>query len=136
MKSILAASALALLSGTAFADVNGVWRTETNDEGGYAHVNIAACADAAGKLCGTITDAFNEVPANLDQDRRATLVGKVMINAMSPDGEGRWRDGTIWAPDDDKTYRSKMKLDGSVLKVSGCVFGGLICRGQDWVRVE
>ena len=39
-----------------------------------------------------------------------------------------------WAPDRDKVYSSKMELSGSILEVSGCVFG--ICRAQTWTRVN
>ncbi|MEM9794644.1 MAG: DUF2147 domain-containing protein, partial [Pseudomonadota bacterium] len=42
--------------------------------------------------------------------------------------------GQIWAPDDDKTYRSNMALDGDSLKVEGCV--AIFCRGQTWTRVN
>ena len=53
------------------------------------------------------------------------------------DGEGSWSSGTIWAPDRDKTYRAKMEmLSADQMKVSGCVAGGLICRGQTWLRVK
>jgi len=54
---------------------------------------------------------------------------------MVPDGANEWGDGTIWAPDDDKTYDSSMELSGNTLEVSGCVLGGIICRGQDWTRL-
>ena len=53
---------------------------------------------------------------------------------MAADGGGKYSGGKIWAPDRDKTYRSKMELSGDRLKVSGCV--GPICRGQTWARVN
>jgi len=46
----------------------------------------------------------------------------------------KYSSGKIWAPDVDKTYRSKMALNGNTLKVSGCV--GPICRSQNWTRVK
>ena len=49
-------------------------------------------------------------------------------------GGGSYSGGKIWAPDTDKTYRSKMTLSGNALKVSGCV--GPICRGQTWTRLN
>jgi uncharacterized protein (DUF2147 family) len=43
----------------------------------------------------------------------------------------------IWKVDDDKVYDSEMKLrDNGALKVSGCILGGLICKGQEWTPVE
>lgn len=134
---ILALAAVAALIGTpALAnDAVGVWKSAVNEEGDFIHVEIAPCASDAAKLCGTIVDAGNVVPANSDPERRAELLGKVMINDMVPDGANEWSDGTIWAPDDEETYSSTMELNGDVLEVSGCVLSGLICRGQDWTRL-
>lgn len=73
----------------------------------------------------------------MDPARIAELRGKLMIRDMEPDGTQSWDNGTIWAPDDDETYSSKMELTGTnFLTISGCVMAGLICRGQDWIRVK
>jgi len=53
---------------------------------------------------------------------------------MKPKGGGSYTGGRIWAPDVDKTYRSKMALSGNRLKVSGCV--GPICRSQNRTRIK
>lgn len=127
------AAIVATIGGSAFAsDVYGTWKSAPNDEGAYIHVEIGPCASSAAKVCGKIIDAFNG-----DPKRRDAIVGKNIIENMSPDGANKWSDGTIWAPDDDETYSSEMELKGgNVLEVSGCVLGGLICRGQDWTRVN
>ncbi len=128
--------AIAVLSSPALsADAIGTWKSEKADDGGYLHVAVAPCTSDAAKLCGTIVDALNDDPSQMDEARAAELRGKVMIRDMEPDGANAWSSGTIWAPDDDETYASKMTIDGNVLKVSGCVLAGLICRGQDWTRV-
>ena len=137
MRILGLATACALLASNALAsDVFGLWKSEVNDEGGYIHVEIGPCASDGAKVCGIIKDAFNVVPANLDTKRRDEIVGKTIIADMVPDGASEWENGTIWAPDDDKTYDSTMELDGGKLEVSGCVLGGIICRGQDWTRVQ
>jgi uncharacterized protein (DUF2147 family) len=59
----------------------------------------------------------------------------VIIRDMVQDG-GRWTGGTVWAPDDDRTYRARMRREGSGLVVEGCVLGGAICRGQTWTPLE
>ena len=118
------------------SDVLGTWKSQVNDEGNFIHVEMAPCASNAALVCGTIVKAENVDPAKGDKKRQAELMGKIMINDMAPDGANEWDDGTIWAPDDDETYSSKMELNGDVLEVSGCVMGGLICRGQDWTRVK
>lgn len=127
----------AALASTAQADeVHGIWQSEAGDTGSFILVEIAPCATDAAKLCGIIIDTGNVVPANADPKRREELVGKFVIRDMEPDGAGEWDNGTIWAPDDDKTYDSKMQLKDGTLEVSGCVLAGLICRGQDWTRVK
>ncbi|MEM1383882.1 MAG: DUF2147 domain-containing protein [Pseudomonadota bacterium] len=124
---LLAAGVLAATTGWAFADASGVWQSEKKD-GKYIHVEIALCDGSESILCGTIVGAFGGASeAN---------VGKPIIWDMEPDGENAWSGGRIWAPDEDETYRSEMELSGDILTVSGCVLGGLICRGQDWTRVR
>lgn len=112
------------------SDVLGVWRTQTNDEGSYLHVEIKKCEK---KLCGTIIEAFRKGDEKVEDYENA---GKQMIWAMKVQGNGKWAGGKIWAPDTDKTYRSKMALqaNGAELKVSGCVAAGLICRSQKWTK--
>jgi len=112
------------------SDVLGLWRTESNDEGSYLHVEIQKCEK---KLCGTIVNAYGKD----DQEREGyENIGKKMIWGMIVQGNGKWSGGKIWAPDTDKKYRSKMVLDGDSLKVSGCVAAGLICRSQTWSKAD
>ncbi|CUJ92450.1 hypothetical protein PH7735_01484 [Shimia thalassica] len=126
--------AIALVLGganAALADpAAGVWKTAPGDTGGYLHVSIAPCGSA---VCGTIKEAYDKdgnVSANYEHK------GKKMLWDMSSEGGGAYGGGKIWAPDSDKTYKSKMSLSGSKLNVKGCVAGGMICRGQDWTRVN
>jgi len=129
MRRLTLAALIALAPAAALADeVGGVWKSEPGDGGKYIHVEIAPCDAGQSTLCGTIVGAF--------AGAKQGVVGKPIIWDMEPDGENAWSGGTIWAPDEDETYRSKMRLDGAVLVVSGCVLGGLICRGQDWTRAE
>ena len=119
-------AALLLAPATAFASPLGNWKTETSDKGAYLIVNIRQCRAAPEQLCGWITESVNAT--------RTDLVGKAIIWNMRPRSENRWTRGTIWAPDDDKTYSSKMEVKGDVLEVEGCV--AIFCRGQEWTRVE
>lgn len=132
MKHLLLGAAFGLgLAGMAAADpVDGLWKTAPGDTGGYLHVSISPCGSA---ICGTIDSAFD---AKGDQDLSYEHLGKQMIWDMVSDGDGTYSGGKIWAPDADKTYKSKMTLSGSKLEVKGCVAGGLVCRGQDWTRVN
>ena len=127
MKRILlaACAALATTATAALADpVEGLWRSQPGETGGYIHVRIAACG---AQICGTIT----EVRGNSNQ----SIVGRQIISGMNVDGGGKYSGGRIWAPDQDKTYRSKMALQGAnQLSVSGCV--GPFCRSQTWSRLR
>ena len=126
MKFWIAAAALAL-SGTAASadDVLGTWKSEPGETGGFIHVSMQQCGT---KICGVI----EEVVGN----DNTSIVGRTIIKDMSPNGSGKYSGGTIWAPDNDKTYKSKMTLSGSALEVSGCVLGGVICRAQTWTRLN
>ena len=132
MKKMVLGMALALGCSTmAMADpVAGTWKTAPGDTGGYLHVAIAPCGNA---VCGTIKEAYDKdgkVSANYEHK------GKKMLWDMKSEGGGAYGGGKIWAPDSDKTYKSKMKLSGKKLNVKGCVAGGMICRGQDWTRIN
>lgn len=130
MKRILiAAAAVAFTASGALAqDVLGIWKTEANDEGSYLEVDIQPCG---ANLCGTIIAAKNKEGV---ADPAYANLGKGIIFDMAPDGENKWDDGEIWAPDDDKRYSSNMELQEGVLEVEGCVF--IICRGQSWTRAN
>lgn len=49
-------------------------------------------------------------------------------------GSGTNYDGRITDLGEGKTYRGKARINGNVMKLQGCVAGGLICRGEDWTR--
>jgi uncharacterized protein (DUF2147 family) len=104
----------------------GLWKTEPGETGAYLHVRIAPCAAGGDRLCGVIAEAVGA--------SRTDLVGKPIIRDMAADGPAKWSGGTIWAPDDDKTYRSRMSLGANGLEVEGCVL--VVCRGQTWTRIE
>ena len=130
-KTILVAGLLICAAGAGLADpVEGIWRTADGEDGGYLHVSIAPCGSS---LCGTISKAFDASAASSNDYEH---LGKPIIRSMNPEGNGAYGGGTIWAPDTDKTYKSKMQLSGDTLEVKGCVAGGLVCRGQNWTRVN
>lgn len=127
-KTAAALIAALTCASAASADPSGLWKTQTNDEGSYLVVEIKPCAD---KMCGVIVGARNKAG---DSDPNYGHLGRNIISDMVPDGENKWDDGEIWAPDDDKTYSASMELKGDVLAVEGCIL--LFCRGYDWTRAE
>lgn len=121
---------LLLTAGAAAADpAEGVWRTQSNDEGSFADVRIAPCGAA---LCGRLQTAYGPAGRPIEvPDPDATIVA-----GMRPSGGGAYAGGTITDPQAGRTYRAKMALSGDSLRVSGCVAGGLLCRSQTWQRVR
>lgn len=130
LKFVMTASVIAAPV-MAFADgAHGTWKTNVNDAGGYLEVTIAPCAADASKTCGLVTRAFK---AGVE-DPRYQYVGKPIIENMTSDGGGRYSGGTVFDPENGKTYKSKMSVDGDTLDVEGCV--AILCEGEVWSRVK
>ncbi|MBE3636590.1 DUF2147 domain-containing protein [Mangrovicoccus algicola] len=128
MRHLIWAAALAALPALAGADpAEGLWRTEPGRGGAFGHVRIAPCGAA---LCGTLAAAFNADGSPRD----STALGRAVVWDMQPAGAGQYENGQIWDPQRDKTFRSKMRLRGEVMEVSGCV--GPFCVAQSWQRLR
>lgn len=130
--------ALMFASAAARADVTGVWATVD----AKSHVKIESCGD---KFCGKIiwlkepltekkiakTDIKNE-NVNL---RGQPINGLEILKGFSPDGDNKWDDGTIYNPENGKTYSSTLTLTKpDELEVDGCV--AVFCKTQIWTRVK
>lgn len=126
MLAILAAPAGAAPAG----DPSGLWLTET----GHSRIRIVPCG---GGYCGTIVsapgkalDAHNPDPAL----RSRSVIGVQILDARKPDGSGY--SGTLYNPNDGKTYSGLMKMTHpDTLEVSGCVLG-FLCKSQVWTRTK
>jgi uncharacterized protein (DUF2147 family) len=100
------------MTGMAFADpIEGNWKTASG----------ATAAIAGGGDSFSIT---------LKSGKHA---GK-RIGSFKAAGDSKYT-GNITDPETDKTYSGKASLSGSSLKMSGCVFGGLICKSQTWSKL-
>jgi uncharacterized protein (DUF2147 family) len=127
---VLGAAFVVGLAGTAFAadPVFGTWKTAPDDNGNTGNIQIAACGDT---ICGTLVKSFDSSGAEMSSDN----IGKKIIWDMTADGDGEYSGGKVWSPDRDKTYKSKMQLNGNSLSIQGCVM--MICRdGGTWTRVN
>lgn len=129
MKKLAILAAFAVFSGPALAaGIDGIWQTGKDDNGNYGHIKVAPCGD---RICGTLIKSFNSDGSNLPSDN----VGKKIIWDMKDGGKGYYSGGKIWSPDRNKTYKSKMQLNGNTLNVKGCI--GPICRdGGTWTKVN
>ena len=129
MKRIfITAVALIALVTPALADsAEGIWQTEV-DDGAFAYVTIAACDEA---YCGTISRTFR----NGGEEFQSENIGRQILINMVAAGDGSYK-GKAWRPSNNKVYIGKMSVAGDALVLKGCVARGLICVGQDWVRIE
>ncbi len=123
----LTATLVALAAPAAADPVLGTYKTQPDDNGNFGHVELYECG---ANICGVIRKAFDGSGAEIASDN----IGKRMIWDMTAQGGGKYGGGMIWAPDRDKTYKSKMELSGANLSVSGCVL--VVCRSQAWTRVN
>lgn len=109
-KVSLALAAVLCLSGAALADdIVGNWTTDSGETASITGSSSFAITVKTGKHAGK------------------------RIGTFKADGGGKYS-GKITDPANDKTYSGKATLSGNSLKMSGCVLGGLICRGQNWKR--
>ena len=131
MKNFLLVAAMMMPSLASADVVSGVFQTEPGDTGGFLHVQMGPCASNAALTCGTILRAYS---ADNSANTAYEHLGKPIVWDMEDKGNGNFGNGKIWAPDRDKTYNSKMQLNGGNLTVEGCV--AFICRGQNWQRFQ
>lgn len=131
---------LALLSGAgavadsvqAAAGVEGVWVTADGDgwveirrQGGLYHGAIVGPTDD-GRL-----DDENPDPAL----RSRPLFGLRILEGFEPQGTAKWAGGTIYDPNNGKTYRCTLELeDEKTLKVRGYIGVSLFGRTERWTR--
>ncbi len=128
MKSLAIAAILTLTATTAGADgLAGIFQTQPNDNG---HVGMVQFYDCGGKSCGKLVKSFDKAGKEIASPH----AGKKIVANMTDDGNGKFSGGTIWDPGADKTYKSKMQLQGKVLNVSGCV--AVFCKTQRWTQVR
>ncbi|SDD20780.1 Uncharacterized conserved protein, DUF2147 family [Paracoccus isoporae] len=128
MKTFALAAAISLLgAASAMADpIEGLWQTQP-DEGAFAHVQIGACGNA---YCGTITRTFKGTTAYDSPN-----IGKQIVIGMAPQGGGNYK-GKVLRPADGKIYNGKATVSGNQMSLAGCVAGGLICKSQNWVKLQ
>ena len=133
MISVTAISAGAAVAG----DPSGTWVMSN----GKVTVRVSKCST---RLCARIValkepldrtgrpkvDKLNPNPAL----RKRPLLGLMLASNMAPAGANYWS-GSIYNPDDGRTYSASMKLTGSTMQVKGCV-AGILCRSNNFRRIN
>jgi len=124
--------------------VVGFWHTEGNK----AKVEIFPCGE---KLCGKIVwlkDASITDPKEgtvgtpkLDNNnpvaelKRRPRLGILLMEGFLPSGENSWDRGTIYDPENGKTYKCKMKMTSQQsLEVRGFIGFSMLGRTSVWTR--
>ena len=100
-----------------------------------AHIRIENCG---GKLWGVIswvqtpgTDEHNPDPSR----RSRSVLGLPILLGLQPGENGRWN-GDIYDADNGKKYKGGIRLvSENMLHVEGCIWGGIFCGGEDWMRI-
>jgi uncharacterized protein (DUF2147 family) len=105
---------------------------------GNSKIEISDCGD--GTPCGTVVWMRaaalpkGETPETVRDARGARIMGLKMLHGFARKAQD-WRGGTIYDPENGKTYQSRLKrlADGN-LEVKGCI--GPICQTQIWKPVS
>jgi uncharacterized protein (DUF2147 family) len=130
---LISAATFSLCGVTFAAEPIGEWRVANGD----ANIRIDDCS---GALWGVISwekdpggkDVNNTNPA----ERNRPILGLPILLAMRPTKPNLW-EGEVYNAENGKTYNSRLSLSSpDVLRIEGCVFGGLICGGENWTRVK
>ncbi len=78
------------------------------------------------------TDKNNPDPAQ----RSRPDLGLELLKNFTFDGENQYIDGTIYDPQNGKTYSCKMTLNGNTLKIRGYIGISLFGRTETWTRLK
>jgi uncharacterized protein (DUF2147 family) len=127
----------------------GLWATAPDEVDGNAHVEIYKNNGTyAGKIVWLEKPVYNEDDEEgmagqdkVDREnpdealRDRPILGLQIMSDFEYDGKNKWKKGTIYAPDDGKTYKCKMSLSGDVLKVRGYIGISMLGRTEEWTRV-
>ena len=129
---------LLTISGMSFAQqkkedaILGEWLTASKD----GKVQIYKQGDAYfGKITGgtkeTKTDTKNPEPSLRNRD----LLGLIILKDFHYNNKGKWEDGTIYDPNNGKTYSCIIGMkDNHKLEVRGYVGISLFGRTEEWTR--
>jgi uncharacterized protein (DUF2147 family) len=143
---------LALVASAAMADgdgILGVWATEP--DGNQAHIEISKVDGLyEGRVVWLEEPVYAEAEgpewagkAKVDREnpdpelRSRPAIGLRLMEGFRYSGGNLWHKGTIYDPENGKTYKCKMTLsDDGVLKVRGFIGMSLLGRTTEWTRPE
>lgn len=137
---LLAIAGAGLVSGraeAARADIAGRWATP----GFGSIVEFRPCAGAQEALCGRIlwlwepNDAAGRRRTDLRNPDRAlrarSLIGVEIVRGLRETAPGVWSGGSVYNPDDGRTYTGTVRVRAGRLELKGCALN-VICQTQVW----
>src|ERR1700741_125616 len=103
-------------------------------EDGTAHIRGVPCGSALWGVISWTKDAPGRDENNPDPSKRnRSVMGMPILLNMKPANQ-RW-EGEVYNAENGQTYTAHIQLAGpDVLKIEGCVLGGLFCGGENWKR--
>ena len=121
------------------SDITGRWATS----GFGSIVEFRPCEQTPQTMCGRIlwlwqpndtagrprTDTHNSDRSLRDRP----LVGIEIVSGLRETAPGVWGDGSLYNPDDGRTYTGTIRLDSGTLSLTGCALK-VFCQTQIWRR--
>jgi len=122
--------------------IAGRWATQ----GFGSIVEIGRCAgDDEARLCGRIAWLWQAEDSKgrprTDQEnpdsalRARALIGVEIIRDLRQTAPDEWGDGSVYNPDDGRTYSGRIRLEDGALNLRGCALK-IFCQTQTWRRPE
>ena len=131
---VLATVVLAIMTAqpAAAADPSGDWMVENRS----AIIRIARCGDL---YWGIVVwerepgrDSANPDPAK----RNRPTLGIPILLGLKATGDNRW-EGKVYNAENGSLYMVRVSLASpDVLRIEGCILGGIFCGGQNWTRAR
>jgi uncharacterized protein (DUF2147 family) len=108
--------------------VFGIWRNPH----GTIDIRTSPCPTG---LCGAIVRASSQAIADAREAGVDKLIGLQLLKDYHQSGSGHWA-GRVYVPDMGRSFSSRIdQIASDQLKISGCLWGGWICKSQVWHRV-
>ena len=144
---------LLTISGAFIAAVSGQARADTRSdiEGNWATsgfgsiVRLSPCVSDPDAMCGKIvwlwetTDPEGQPRVDTRNPKRSlrtrSLIGIEIVRGLKETSPGEWREGSIYNPDDGRTYTGSVSTRNGSLELRGCALG-VFCQTQVWRRPD
>ena len=125
---------LATFGATAEETVEGLWLVADGD--GLVRISLVD-GNPVGVIAGSVSDQ-EERKDELNPDpalRDRSLMGLQILGGFRQDGDGRWKKGRIYDPNNGKTYKCNLRVvDKNRLEVRGYIGVSWVGRSEEWTR--